>query len=132
MSERTATPTPVRTPTEITYHWEGDYLIPDICISDEKSKPPSLTKWCLIRKSYLKNHRPIVYTDLKLSGKLYLHCHEIEEQAKNRMEFMMKQMVERFPISEDLENTDPLAWVGHMHGLQAQVEEVIKAELIYE
>lgn len=119
------------TSTEITYHWEGDYLIPDIGISEEGNNLPPLTKWGLMRKDYLKNHRRIIYTDLKLTGKLFLHCHEIEEQAKNRMEFMMKQLLAKNPMSEDLKNTDPLAWVGHMNGLKAQAEEIIKTELIY-
>ena len=117
---------------EITYHWEGDYLIPDIGIPEVEDKLPSLTKWGLMRKSYLKNHRPIIYNNLKMSGKLFLHCHEVEEQANDRMEFMMKQMVKKFPISEDLKNTDPLSWVGYMNALKAQVEEVILTELIYE
>ena len=116
---------------EITYTQVGDYLLPDIGISEKEARLPSLAKWGLMRKHYLKDHRPILYTDLKLSGELFLHCHEIEEQACERMRFMMKQMVERFPVSEDLKNTDPLAWVGHMNGLRAQVEEVIRAELIY-
>lgn len=120
------------TPTEITYHWQGDYLIPDIRIPEEEARLPSLTKWGLMRKHYLKDFRPILYADLKLAGKLFLHCHEVEEQANERMRFMMKQMVAKFPISEDLKNTDPLAWVGHMNGLKAQVEEVIRADLIYE
>ena len=119
-------------PPVITYRVEGDYLIPNICISEEETKLPSLTKWGMMRKDYLKNHRPVLYTNLLLSGELFLHCHEVEEQAKNRMRFMMKQMVEKFPISEDLKDTDPLAWVGHMNGLKYQVEEVIKSDLIYE
>jgi len=116
----------------ITYHWEGDYLIPDIGVPPEEACLPSLTKWGLMRKNYLKNHRPIIYTNLKLAGKLFLHCHEIEEQATDRMEFMMKQLLEKNPVSEDLKRTDPMAWVGHMNALKAQVEEVITAELIYE
>ena len=119
-------------PAEITYHWEGDYLIPDIGIPEEEAKLPPLTRWGRMRLDYLKNHRRIVYTDMKLSGKLFIHCHEIEEQAESRMEFMMAQLVAKNPISEDLKNTDPLAWVGHMNALRAQVEECIKAELIYE
>ena len=120
------------TAVEITYHWEGDYLIPDIGIPPEEANLPSLTKWGLMRKNYLKNHRRIIYTNLKLAGKLFLHCHEIEEQATDRMEFMIKQMAAKFPVSEGLKKTDPMAWVGHMNSLKAQVEEIIKAELIYE
>ena len=94
--------------SEITYRPVGDYLIPNIGIPEEEAKLPSLTKWGLMRKQYLKDYRPILYTDLRLSGELFLHCYEIEEQAAECMRCMMKQMVERFPISEDLKNTDPL------------------------
>jgi hypothetical protein len=117
---------------EITYHWNGDYLIPDIEIPEDEANLPSLTRWGLIRKNYLKNHSRIVYTDLKLAGKLFSHCLEIEEQAHERMEFMMKQLIEKNPVSEDLKNADQLAWVAHMNSLKAQVEEIIKAELIYD
>ena len=117
--------------SEITYRRVGDYLIPNIVMPEKEARLPSLTKWGRMRLDYLKNHRRILYTELKLSGELFQHCHEIEEQATERMRFMMKQMVERFPISEDLKNTDPLKWVGHMNGLKYQVEEVIRADLIY-
>jgi len=119
-------------PTEITYHWEGDYLIPDIVIPEKEAKLPPLGIWGRLRLNYLKNHRRTLYTDLKLSGELYAHCHETEQCANNRKEFMMKQAIAKNPISEDLKNTDPLKWVGHMNALKHSVEEIIKAELIYE
>jgi len=122
--DKTTIPTP-----EITYHWEGDFLIPDIGIPQEEADLPLLTRWGMMRKDYLKKHRHIIYTDLKLAGKLFLHCHEIEEPAKTRMEFMMKQLAEHNPPPDKA--TDPIAWAGHMNALKAQVEEVIKAELIY-
>lgn len=117
---------------EITYHWEGDYLIPDIGIPEDEANLPPLTRWGRARMDYLKNHRPIIYTNMKLSGKLFLHCHETEKQAESRIEFMMAQMVQKYPVSEDLKNINPLEWVGHMNMLKSQVEEVIRTELIYE
>ena len=129
MSANTASRTPS---PEITYHWEGDYLIPDICIPEDEANLPPLTRWGRMRLDYLKNHRRIVCNEMKMSGKLFIHCHEIEVCANERMDFMMKQLVVKNPISEDLKNTDPLAWVGHMNALRAQIEEVIKAELIFE
>ena len=119
------------TPAEITYTWQGDYLIPDIGIPEDEDTLPSLTMWGMMRKDYLQKHRRIIYTDLKLAGKLFLHCHEIEEQAKDRMELLMKQLLEKNPVSEDLKRSDPMAWVGEMNALKAQAEEIIKTELIY-
>jgi len=128
-SRKTATSS---SPVEITYRQNGDYLIPNIVISEEEASLPPLTKWGLMRRDYLKNQRPVLYNQLKLSGELFKHCHETEKCATERKEFMMKQFVAKNPISEDLKNTDPLKWVGHMNMLRAQVEEIIRAELIYE
>jgi len=121
---------------EITNYREDDCQMHDntisnIAIPEEETKSPSLTKWGMMCLDYLKDHHKTLYTDLKLSGELLSHCHEVERQSKERMRFMMKQMVERFPISEDLKDTDPLKWVGHMNGLKAKVEEIIREDLIY-
>ena len=97
-----------------------------------KNKEEYLSKYGFMRKNYLKDHQRAIYNQLLLSGELHEHCLEVQRIADNRFQFMMKQMIERFPISEDLKNTDPLAWVGHMNGLKAQVEETIFSELIYE
>ena len=117
---------------EITYHWEGNVLIPDIGIPEEEAKLPSLTKWGLMHKNYLKNHRPIIYRNLLMSGKLFIHCHEIEEQATERMDFMIKQLAEHYKITEELKAADPMRWVQEMNSIKSQVEEIIKAELIYD
>jgi hypothetical protein len=69
--------------------------------------------------------------DMKMSGKLFLHCHEIEEQAKERMEVLMAQLLEKNPVPEDLKRADPLAWAGQMNALKAQAEEVVKTEIIF-
>jgi len=117
---------------EITYTQVGDYLIPNIIIAEDEANLPTLTRWGKMRLNYLKNHRRAIYTELLLSGRLFLHCSEIEEQAKERMDFMMVPAVKANPILEDLKDTDTLAWNGHMNALKSQAEEMIKAELIYE
>jgi len=118
-------------PAEITYRWEGDYLIPDIEIPTDEDSLPSLTKWGMMRKDYLQKHRRIIYTNMKLAGKLFLHCHEIEEQAKDRMEVLMAQLLAKNPVPESLKASDPMEWAGQMNALKGQAEEVIKTELIY-
>jgi len=84
-------------PTEITYHCNGDYLIPDIGISEKEAKLPPLGVWGRMRLDYLKNHRRTLYTDLKLSGELYAHCYETEQCANNRKDFMMRQAIAKIP-----------------------------------
>ncbi|MCL1842209.1 MAG: TnpV protein [Defluviitaleaceae bacterium] len=114
---------------EITYTWNGDYLIPDIGIPPEVENLRSLTKYGMMHKSYLKERRGIIYTDMALSGELYPHCLMREEQAEERLTVIMQQMTTKNPPPDKA--ADPMAWVAHMNALKAQAEEVILTELIY-
>jgi len=90
-----------------------------------------LSKWGWMCYEHLKNHRSDIYFELKELGELHQYCYTIQEQAIERKERMMAQAIKANPISEDLKNTDPLKWVAHMNSLKFQVEEIIKAELIF-
>ena len=131
MTENTAPKTPTQ-PPEITYQEVGDYLIPNIGIPEDEDSLPALTYWGMMRLNYLKNHRRVLYTPMKLSGELFIHCHAIEEQAKDMMELLMKQLTEAHPeINEELKATNQLKWVGLMNALKSQAEEIVKTDLIY-
>lgn len=59
------------------------------------------------------------------------HIVEIDKQAKERFEILMKQMLEQNPIDENLKNTDPLKWTGLMNNYKNSAEEIILNEFIY-
>ena len=88
----------------LTYTVCGDYLIPNIRLSDPPDAPP-LGRYGRKRRAFLKEHRPIFYTSLLLSEKLFPHLREIDEAAAHRL-----------AVIEDRE----------------QAEEIINAELIYD
>ena len=69
---------------EITYKNIGDYLIPDICLSDPPDAPP-LGRYGRMHKNYLREHRKILYNTLLLSERLYPVCREIDEAAAHRL-----------------------------------------------
>ena len=75
----------------ITYTRNGDYLIPNIII--RKTKP--IGHYGRLRKAYLEMHRPILFNELVLSDKLFEHCAEIEEAARNRMELIVRSLAEQ-------------------------------------
>jgi len=111
---------------EITYTRNGDYLIPDIAIQEPER---GLTKYGMMRKSYLKDHRPILYNELAMTEKLFPHCLEVEDAANERLELMMSQLLAQSAPPDKA--TDPMGWAAHMNSLKAQAEEVIFSELIY-
>ena len=82
----------------ITYTQNGDYLIPNIVI--RKTKP--LGHYGRLRKAYLEMHRPILFNELVLSDKLFEHCAEIDEAARNRIELIVRSLAEQNGVTEQL------------------------------
>ena len=113
----------------LTYTQNGDYLIPDLSLSEQPEKP--LGKYGRMRKAYLKEHRPILYNQLLMSEKLYPHLIEIDETAQSRLEQMMPQLAKDAGATEQLKASDPMKWVGLMNTCKAQAEEILMAELIH-
>ena len=85
----------------ITYTQNGDYLIPNIII--RKTKP--LGHYGRLRKAYLEMHRPILFNELVLSDRLFEHCAEIDEAARNRMELIVPELAKRNGVTEKLKPT---------------------------
>ena len=114
----------------LTYSRNGDYLIPDLQLTEQPETP--LGKYGRMRKAYLKEHRPGLYSSLILSEKLYPHLLEIDRAARERMDAMLPRMMEAAGVTEELKAHDPMRWVGLMNTLKAQVEEMILKEIVFE
>lgn len=113
----------------MNYIQNGDYLIPDLKLSEQPTKP--LGKYGRMRKAYLKEHHPILYNQLLMSEKLYPHLLEIDETAQSRLEQLMPQLAKDAGATEQLKASDPMRWVGLMNTCKAQAEEILMAELIH-
>ncbi len=114
---------------ELTYTKNGDYLIPDLSLTEQQEMP--LGKYGRMRKTYLKEHRPILWNRMILSETLYPHLREIDETANRRLEQMMPELMLLNGVTESLKASDPMKWVGLVNNLKAQAEETILSELIY-
>ena len=115
--------------SELTYTKNGDYLVPDLSLSQQEEQP--LGKYGRMRKAYLKEHRPVLWNNLILSKQLYPHLREIDETANSRLEQMMPELMKAAGVTESLKASDPMKWAGLMNTLKAQAEEVILTELVY-
>ena len=117
---------------EITYHKEGDYFVPDLYLEKENYENDYIIgKYEHLRLEYLKNHKKAEYIIMFMNKTLRKHIVEIDKQAKERFDLLMKQMLEKNPIDENLKNTDPLKWSGLMNAYKNSIEEIIFKELIY-
>ena len=84
-----------------------------------------------LRRTYLKEHRPALYMKLVLSGTLTTHLADINETARNRMEFLVKQMAVQQHITEQLKSSDWLKWLQSMNNIHHSAQEIVLSELIY-
>ena len=112
----------------LTYTRNGDYLIPDLKLSEQPEKP--LGKYGRMRKAYLKEHRPILYNQLLMSEKLYPHLREIDATADSRLEQMMPRLAEAAGATEPQKASDPVQRGGRVNTSESQAEEILLAELI--
>ena len=60
------------------------------------------------------------------------YCAEIDEAARNRIELIVRSLVEQNGVAEQLKAENQMEWVRQMNACKAQAEEVVKAELIYD
>ena len=112
----------------IRYQLEGDYYLPVLELPEE-NRP--IGRWGRLHKTYLKNHRPVLYQSLLLSGKLYTVLADLNEQATERCSFIIRQMAEAEDITEELKARDPMCWGQAMNSIRCRAEEIIRAEMIY-
>ena len=106
----------------------GVYLIPNIVI--HKTKP--IGHYGRLRKAYLEAYRPFLFNALVLSDKLYAHCAEINEAARNRMELIVAELAKQYGVTEKLKAENQMEWVRQMNACKAQAEAFVKFELIYD
>ena len=113
---------------EITYTLVGDYYIPNIALPEE-NRP--IGKWGRMHREYLKEHHPIRFNDLVLSGQLWTYLADLNEQAQERLSHVIEQMKASEGVTEELKAANQMAWVGAMNSIHNQAEEIILRELIY-
>ncbi|MEF2837913.1 MAG: TnpV protein [Oscillospiraceae bacterium] len=110
------------------YTLVGDYYIPNIALPEE-NRP--IGRWGRMHQEYLKEHRPIIFNDLVLSGQLWTHLADLNEQAQERLSLMVEQMQQAEGVTEEMKAVDQMAWVGAMNSIRNRAEEIILREMIY-
>ena len=108
----------------------GDYMIPNLKANEEPENP--LTKYGLMRRSFLKEHRKGVYSGLLLEGKLKDHCLMIQEQADDRFDLLVRQMARAEGVTDEMNAADQMKWVRMMNNIRTRAEEMVLAEIVYQ
>ena len=106
----------------------GDYYIPDIRLPEE-TRP--IGRWGRMHRDYIREHNPIRFNDLCLSGELWTYLADLNEQAQTRLKLILEQMKASEGVTEELKAADQMAWVRAMNSIHNRAEEIILREMIY-
>ena len=112
-----------------TYSVVGNYILPNLKLPPQKQF--SFGKYAMLRKTYLKTQRKAMYSQMIITGELFDHLHEIDEQAQDILELLIKQMAENHGITEVLKANDQMSWVGAMNNIKACAEEIVLNKIVY-
>ncbi|MFR1691189.1 MAG: TnpV protein [Coprococcus phoceensis] len=113
-----------------TYIRHGDYLIPCLTLPEEEQRFVGV--WGQRHLRYLKEYRRGTYLSLLTNGRLNDYLADIEEQAQERFERIVKQMKQAQGITEQLKAENQMEWVGMMNNIQTCAREIVDKEMIYQ
>lgn len=112
-----------------TYRQVGDYFIPNITLPDDGEY--QIGKYGRMRRSYLKEHRKILYNNYVLEGTLFKHLSEIDQACNERMENIVSAMAKQEGVTEAVKAANQIEWVCRMNSIRNRAEEIILTELVY-
>ena len=111
---------------KLTYHWEGDYLIPDLVAPES----PHIGIRGERRRRFLRTHQKPIYGAMLMSGTLNIHLEEVDRSAEEMLDRLMAQMAKREGVTEQLKAEDQMAWIQLMNGIRHRAEEIVRKDLI--
>ncbi len=114
----------------ISYRRVGDYLIPNLILPPEEANV-TLGKWGMLHKTYLEKHKKVLFSTLLMQGKLYQHCAEVENQARDMFDTLIEQMKEVEGVTEELKEQNQWEWMQRMGNIQQRASEIVSEELIF-
>ena len=112
----------------IEYVLAGDYYIPDLKLPNEER---TIGKYGRMHRDYLKEHHPMRFNHLVLEGQLWTYLADLDEQAQNRLQLIIRQMQEAESVTDELKENDQIAWIKAMNSIHNRAEEIVLRELIY-
>ena len=113
---------------EIPYKKVGDYYFPMLTYPAAER---TIGHWGRMRHDYLKEHRPVYFSQLVLSGRFFTELAELDRQAQARYELIIEQMKKTEGVTEELKDSDQIAWVGKINNIAARAMEIVREEMIF-
>ena len=114
----------------LDYTMVNGYYLPNLTVAAPTEQHPT-GRWGRLHKRYLKEHHPIRYNQLLLSGELGSYLAKLDKQSEEQLALIIRQMQEAEGVTEALKAANQLDWVRRMNSIRNRAEEIIKSELIF-
>ena len=116
--------------TKIEYVRVGDYYIPNLTLPKPR-RTGNIGKYGRLKLNYMKKHNIPEYTEMLLNNELNSYLLNVEDECKNKIETLIKQIAESENVTEELKANNQLELVGKMNSIKQSAEEIVLNELIY-
>ena len=73
-----------------------------------------------------------MYSLYMLEDRLTEHLNAVDDEAQERMDILVRQMMEKEGITEEMKACDQMEWVRRMNGIKARAEEMVMREFVYQ
>ena len=114
---------------KLTYSENGDYLVPDLTLSDPTQY--SIGKYGRMRKRFLQEHRPGVYSNMVLTETLWKHLADIDAVCREQLDYIVPAMAKAEGMTEALKASDQMEWVRRMNNIRNRAEETVLHDYVY-
>ena len=115
--------------TGISYTRQGDYYLPDLALPAEEEKPFGI--WGQRHLDYIRQYKRLLYLDLLTSCRLNTYLADVDRQAQERFERLIKGMKQAQGITEQLKAINGLEWTGRLNNIRTRAREIVNSEIIY-
>ena len=82
------------------YELQGDYYLPCLKLPEEQHQPIGI--WGKRHHEYLRRNKRIILSSLQISGELTSYLADIDQQAEEMFERLVKQMAAAEGVTEQL------------------------------
>ena len=114
----------------LDYTLVNDHYLPNLTVAAPTEQHPT-GRWGRLHKRYLKEHHPIRYNQLLLSGELSSYLAKLDKQAEEQLALIIRQMQEAEGVTEALKAENQLEWVRRMNNIRNRAEEIVYNEIVY-
>ena len=114
----------------ISYTLHGDYYLPDFVLPPETDDRP-IGIWGRRHRDHLVENKKAVYSLMRTRNTLHSYLADINEQAEEMFDKLVRDMKKSEGVTEELKAKDQMAWVQKMNNIRNCATEIVNAKLIY-